>query len=297
MHLRKLDSEARAIWELSHKSAFMFLAREVVVRKDYYLGLAPWEQSRVRAIAAGMSVYRAVLVGKAAARVWGMPILRDGPATLCLPGDVPVPPRSQWFAGTRYVNWKLPEHDFVVKDGVRVAIRSRVIFDVSRYGSLADALAIMDHTLRHGHATRDELTTALERFAGLPGMKQVRRALGLADGRSESPLESEARAQLIEASITDFDLQVWLLGRYRVDILIGGFLIVEVDGLEKYTDPADLVKEKKRTDALINAGFQMLRITKAKLRTYLGEETAFIREVRERLALGEPVTRRPPRQR
>lgn len=247
----------------------------------------------MRAIAAGIACYKAVVVGKSAARVWEMPVLRDEPTTLCLPDSLAPPPRRQWYPGIRYVKWRLPHSDVVEHQGIRVACRSRVIFDVSRKGSLADGLVLIDHALRTSQVSESELAQRLERFAGLPGIHKVRRALELADGRSESAMESHARAQFIEAEIPGVEIQAWVLGKFRVDFLIDGWLVVETDGRGKYRDEDDLWNEKKRSDAILNAGFQMIRITNSKLNTFIGHESELVRDVRQRLALGHPLSRHP----
>lgn len=293
VHLRSFTTHHRAKWEnLKHKA--VFLAREVAIHADHFHDLPPWEKTRLRALAAGRACYKAVVVGKSAARLWGMPVLRDDPTTLCLP-DSPPPPRSQWFPGTQYRNWKLPHSDITELEGCRVARRSRVIFDVARHGSLADALVLTDHVLHQGLISKPELSQKLERFAGLPGIKKARLAVELADRRSESPLESQARAQCIEAEIPDVQIQVNVLPGIRVDFLIGGFLVAEIDGREKYQSAEDVWEEKKRHDALVNAGFQVIRITNAKLNTFVGNESEFIYDVKSRLELGAVLLRSPSR--
>jgi very-short-patch-repair endonuclease len=87
----------------------------------------------------------------------------------------------------------------------------------------------------------------------------------LADGRSESPLESLARLCLVDGGLPLPDLQVRVDtdgGPYRVDMLYRKQrVIIELDGLLKYrNDPRALVAEKRRQEHLERAGYRVIRL-------------------------------------
>jgi len=121
-------------------------------------------------------------------------------------------------------------------------------------------VAAMDkalHVPREGSALISSASWALLRPA-LP--ERLRRAWDLADGRSESPIETILRLGLIRLGIA-FDLQVWMLPYHRVDFLIGGWLIIEVDGKRYHVEQEQFEADRER-DALFAAwGYRVLRFS------------------------------------
>jgi very-short-patch-repair endonuclease len=94
----------------------------------------------------------------------------------------------------------------------------------------------------------------------------VRRVLAVADTRSESVLESRSRVLWLAAALPAPVQQAVIRcdGRFvaRVDFLWQeARLIVEVDGMGKYADPAALRDEKRRQNELVALGYKVLRFT------------------------------------
>lgn len=121
-------------------------------------------------------------------------------------------------------------------------------------------VAAMDtalHLPRDGSALISSASWALLRPA-LP--ERLRRAWDLADGRSESPIETILRLGLIRLGIA-FDIQVWMLPYHRVDFLLGGWLIIEVDGKRYHVKDEQFEADRER-DALFAAwGYRVLRFS------------------------------------
>jgi len=89
---------------------------------------------------------------------------------------------------------------------------------------------------------------------------RLREACDLADGRAESPIETIVRLGLVRLGIP-FDLQVWMLPYHRVDFLIGGWLVVEVDGKRYHASDEQFEADRER-DALFAAwGYRVLRFS------------------------------------
>lgn len=261
------------------------LTSEVIVHREYFESQQWWKQEEIRAIAVGMAAYRAVLVGKAAARVTGIPVLRNGPVELCLPGGVCAPSRKRWQTGVEYRHWQLHDDDWTIHKGVRVTRGRRTVIDIARTGTLAEGLAAIDYVLYTQQTNMESIDAQLSRFRRLPGVSKARRAMELASPRAESPLESWARAQLIEAGIHDFFLQIEIEG-CRVDFLIQEWLVVEVDGKSKYTDFGEEKKwaeEKERNDKILAAGYHILHVGRKELKTMVQGESEFIHKVRKLL--------------
>jgi very-short-patch-repair endonuclease len=84
--------------------------------------------------------------------------------------------------------------------------------------------------------------------------------LTLADGSSESPLESIARV-LLRVRGLNVQTQVHVEGVGRVDLLVEGVLVVELDGFEHHSDRADYRNDRRRANALTCLGLRLIRFT------------------------------------
>lgn len=127
------------------------------------------------------------------------------------------------------------------------------------------------------------------------------RAVDLADGRAESPLETRGRLRIVGSGLPTPELQV--------EIRAGGGLIavvdawfddaavaVEFDGRVKYTDPwrgrspeQVLWDEKRREDELRSLDIRLLRVADADLD---GSWAPMERRLRTLLATSGPADRR-----
>lgn len=118
----------------------------------------------------------------------------------------------------------------------------------------------------------------------LPGKRSgpVRTALQLLDIRAESIVEVDAQ-HLFKTNGIGYDAQVYLPGIGRVDFLLDGFLIVEVDGFAFHSNRDALRRDVGRNNAATLNGFAVLR--------YMPEHIWFdpervLAEIRAVLALG-----------
>ena len=151
---------------------------------------------------------------------------------------------------------------------------------------LADGVVLLDSALRPDPMVRGQLEMAT---AVMParGRQQAARALGLATGLTESPLESLANVLWHEAGLPAPTLQATIRdgGRFvaRVDFLWSGQrVIVEVDGMAKYAERGELQREKERQNRLMRLGYVVLRYTWADI---VGRPEAVVREVRGALGM------------
>ncbi len=152
--------------------------------------------------------------------------------------------------------------------GMLVTSLARTAVDVARSGTFAQALAVFDATLRKG-VDPEELTEIVMRSSRRNGASTARRALAVADGRSESVGESLSRALMLGFSDVPLpDLQRAYFTPAgekigRVDFDWVGTLVGEFDGKKKYTangDAADAVwLEKVREDQLRDLGLIVIR--------------------------------------
>lgn len=196
-----------------------------------------------------------------------------------LPRRLPGPPASDEVVvtaersggrqrGLRVVSGRLDPEDVEVVDGVRCTSVARTALDLAVARPLPEALVVLDAAA--ARAGRDALASAAARFGRVRDAPALQRALGLADARAESPLESASRGVMLDARLPLPELQQWVVddeGRaWRVDFLWRRHRVIgEADGWTKYVSLADLRAEKLREDALRRAGYVIVRWTSDEL--------------------------------
>jgi len=160
--------------------------------------------------------------------------------------------------------------DVTQVDGLPVTSLCRTAIDLARGMSLAFSLIPLDSALRLG-ATPASLLRMTQQMKGWSGTKLLRSIIPLADGLSESALESAARGTCLAADLPSPQLQHELFGAsgrlYRVDMVwLEARLILEPDGWGKYGNEgseqqANFRREKYREDDIREANFTVLRVT------------------------------------
>ena len=133
------------------------------------------------------------------------------------------------------------------------------------------AIAVLDSAIQRGVVGGDALGDVAALAAGRRGAARRHDWWGLVDGRAQSPLETEARLQCVDAGIPPDDLQVpihdaagrvvargdlgWRLRR-------GRWLIAEIDGVGPHSGPDALFRDRARQNAVAATGrADMLRFT------------------------------------
>ncbi|CAM3806381.1 hypothetical protein [Isoptericola cucumis] len=184
---------------------------------------------------------------------------------------------------------RLPERDRTVVDARPVTTLERTTIDCARWLPGVQALVVADSALRAG-ADLAVVREVLAEASGRPGVRQARRVVELADVRAESPGESVVRWYLDEAGIDAprlaVEVQTWR-GQAWIDLGWPELRVgIEFDGAVKYSggeygDPRErLLAEKRRHDALTEAGWILLRLTWQDL----ADPDRLIRRVRRALA-------------
>ncbi|WAC56742.1 hypothetical protein [Gordonia sp. SL306] len=166
---------------------------------------------------------------------------------------------------------RLRESDIEAIDGRRVTSLGRTAADVARMGTFDQAVCALDAALALG-VGRDVLDEHAARTKRQHGAATLRRALAVADGRAESVAESFSRAVLLTfPDIPEPEIQQVITdesGRFvaRVDVLIAGRVVGEMDGRAKYRSATYgrdieevLYEEKVREDALRALGYIIVR--------------------------------------
>lgn len=133
----------------------------------------------------------------------------------------------------------------------------RTVLDCARELPVREALVVADAAVRSGLARRC-LQQAAETASG-PGSGAIRRVVVLVDGRAESPIESCLR--LLALPLATVDLQVWVDGVGRVDMLLDGWLVVEADGFQHHSGRQHYRADRRRANALAVRGYVLLRFS------------------------------------
>ena len=206
-----------------------------------------------------------------AALLRGWPLPRDTGPTVRLTDP------DRWRKGQGFVMSRapLPPGDVVLRGPLRVTSPARTLVDCAREWPLEDAVVALDAALLAEHVTPEKLRQATATAAHWSGARRAVRAVALADGRAESPLETRGRLRIIGAGLPTPELQVEIrVGGRLVAVVDGWFddaaVAVEFDGRVKYTDPwrdrspgQVLWEEKRREDALRALDVRVVRIADA----------------------------------
>lgn len=173
--------------------------------------------------------------------------------------------------------------------GLPVTSLAQTAADLMRVGKFGPALAQADAALRLG-ASPTELLRLVEKGRGC---RIATEAVTRADGRSESPYESLARAIMLQESLPLPELQADLFDRWggfigRVDFLWRRARVIgEFDGATKYDElllpgqsASDVLAAQEARQARLEAsGWRVLRWRAEDLH----ERTPFVQSVREAL--------------
>ncbi|NQX29366.1 DUF559 domain-containing protein [Microbacteriaceae bacterium VKM Ac-2854] len=114
------------------------------------------------------------------------------------------------------------------------------------------AIAIVDSILQKRLMTRRDVDAV---FAAMP--RRLQRLRSFVDAQSESGIESLTRFRLAAGGI-DCELQVVISGVGRVDLLIDGWLVIELDGGTHDTDDA-IARDRIRDVESQVGGYTVLR--------------------------------------
>ncbi|MFC8192354.1 hypothetical protein ACFUMH_11925 [Cellulomonas sp. NPDC057328] len=176
--------------------------------------------------------------------------------------------------------------------GLPVTTLARTAVDCARALAGLPALVVADAALRAG-CSPDELAAAARRCDGQRGARRAREVLALADGGAESAGETWVRAVLLAAGLPAPTTQLQVetrRGPVWADLgWPGARLLLEYDGRGKYVTPEDLYREKQRHDALVEAGWTVLRVT--------ADDCARPDELVARVVRAAPALRRVARRR
>ncbi|MCU0265374.1 MAG: DUF559 domain-containing protein [Actinomycetia bacterium] len=202
-----------------------------------------------------------VLSHTTAAARWGMDLLSPPGEHVTVPRDHSRP-RRHASAVVHRVDLRTAE--VTTASGLPTTTPLRTVLDCARVLDLRAAVVVADSALRLGLVGLRRLQVAAAAARG-PGSARVRRMAALVDPLSGSALETLLRLLLTAAGIR-LDAQVVLSDRHgvigRVDFVVRGTtVVIEADGFAYHRDRAEYRADRRRTNALLAAGYLVLRFS------------------------------------
>jgi very-short-patch-repair endonuclease len=253
--------------------------------RDTYLPRALATQTGTRLSALLMTAPPGTVVShRTAAALWGIeiPLQPRGDRR----ADLTVPPgsRAENRADRRIHRSGLAPEDVAVRSGFPVTTPARTWRDLAGVLLPPALLAVTDQLL-DGHSTREALEGQLARQPRGRGSARARAVLPVADPRAESPMESVLRWAVHESGLPAPELQFVVRdpgGRFlgRADLAWPDRkVLVEFDG-DVHRERDVFVNDVRRQNALIAAGWTVLRFTSADV---LGRPHEVIAAIRQAL--------------
>lgn len=245
-----------------------------------WVGLPNSAKLRLQAVADRMP-HGYAFSGLTAGWLLGLDVAWSEPVEVTIDREVPVRAR----AGIRLRRAALLESEVVVKDGFRLTSAMRTVCDLGSRRDRVESVVALDMALREELVTLRQLEAHVDDNPGAKGIRRLRRAVAVADAGSESPMESRLRMLLINARLPHPSVQTSLhdaSGGFigRVDLYYADRrLVIEYDG-DNHRDR--LIPDLRRQNALLNAGYHLLRFTVADLREP-GSVVAQVRRARATL--------------
>jgi very-short-patch-repair endonuclease len=121
---------------------------------------------------------------------------------------------------------------------------------------LVDALVMVDSALRNKCVCVSDLR---KRIIG-PDSVRRRGLLDLADGKAGSVIETVARLAIRLAGLP-VQSQVYIPDVGRVDLVVDGWLVIEIDGYAHHSTREQFRNDRRRANLLAEKGFVLLRFS------------------------------------
>jgi hypothetical protein len=254
--------ELRALgWSDSAINRAVRSGRLIRLRRDQFAAVEA--NPRLAAIAAQRACGDSVISHRSGAMMHGTPLY----AIAAFRPDLTVQPgQTGDVAHALLHRATLRKPDVVMIDGVPVTSPARTAIDLARHVPTVSAVVALDYLLHEQLTTWDELAQTAAECHNWPGIGAVRHALALADGRSESVLESISRLTIARLGLPKPRPQVRVydehgIFRGRTDFFWDDFDVFgEADGALKYEEEdTALLEEKERQEGIERLGLTAVR--------------------------------------
>lgn len=158
-------------------------------------------------------------------------------------------------------------------EGMTVTTAARTAFDIGRRVSGVAGVQRIDALMNATGVVVADVERVIEAHPGVRGLAELRCALTLVDGGSESPYETLTRLMLVRAGLPRPQTQVPVFDEYgslvaRLDMAWPEARVaVEYDGAQHWTDARQRRRDIERLAALDDLGWIVIRVSSDMLRT------------------------------
>lgn len=202
---------------------------------------------------------KGVVAGLTAARLYG---------TLWVDDELPIEliwPNARPPKGVSTCAAALGNGETATLSRLPVTSRVRTAFDLARRRPLTAAVARLDAFANAALFDRADVLGLAARHRGVPGLRQVERALDLHDPGAQSPRETWLRLVVIDAGFprprTQIPVAVGGRTKYYLDM---GWedpkVALEYDGDQHRTDKAQFARDVVRLEELADLGWIVVRV-------------------------------------
>lgn len=223
---------------------------------------------------------QAVISHHSAARIYGFDMLEPPDKSLVTVTLPPVRSDKSVSHGVIRHRAALPTGHVQRLLGVVLTSPQRTVIDIARTSTFRQGVVVADSALRNEATHTQELRELAAACPRWPGIARAVRVAEFADPQAESVLESCARVVFHDRGLPPPQLQTPLCGlKYRVDFCWPEqMVVVEMDGLAKYTDNAGrkVAAQTKRDNELRRLGYEIIHVTWAEL---LGEPARVVEDI------------------
>lgn len=232
----------------------------------YACASLPVDHSRRARAVAALAVPGAVISGRSAAVLWGVPLAGADDDVEC---TISAGCRTGSISGVRVTRRTLAADETTRRAGVAVTTPERTALDLARIQPLEEAVVALDRFVRAGLVTLDDVRTLATALTG-PGCRQVRKVAELADGLADSPQETRLRLLLHRSHLPRPVAQHVVRdgGRFvaRVDFAWPDAKVaVEYEG-RWHGEAQNVERDRRRLNELRAAGWTVVFVTAADLR-------------------------------
>lgn len=179
---------------------------------------------------------------------------------------VPAPHRAPCGRGVVGHQAQLATADVRHCRGLQMSTPERLWCELASVLSLEDLVAVGDYLISRSHplTSRERLADAVARFPGRRGLRALRRALELVDGRSESRKESVLRVILEEGGLIGFVPNPWTTTsggyHYRLDLALPALKIAIEYQSDYHRTPEQFRADMTRISRLQADGWEVIQV-------------------------------------
>jgi very-short-patch-repair endonuclease len=162
---------------------------------------------------------------------------------------------------------RLADDECCTAGGVSVTTPARTAFDLGRKPGLTQAVIRLDALMQATGLVPPDVALLADRHAGSRGIRQLRRAIVLAETGAESPQETRTRLVLSSAGLRPTHTQMEVYDPFgyfvgRIDMGWREHLVgIEYDGVQHWTDPVQRRRDIDRVAELEALGWRIVRVS------------------------------------